>query len=131
MASKYLIKNVSPGTTEYLANVTFAPADPPEELVIEFNNEITIDDIVTTITAGDTSDYELLFVYPSSGPEALIKQVTGEPFFLNSAQESGSGISPHGKLWYHIPARTKLVVRSLGNIATSTQLEVTIIGRGG
>lgn len=119
MADVNLIKNVSPGLSEYVACESLNAND---SLSFEFNQEITIDDIVLD-TVGEGTAYNVYFLYPASGQKGYILY----NFPISSHWFLNAGDNLAGKLWYHLPARTKLIFVP----STSVTLKVTVLGRSG
>lgn len=116
MADVNLIKNVAPGLSEYVACESLSAND---SLSFEFNQEITIDDIVLD-SVGEGTTYDVYFLYPASGQKGyILYDIPVSSWFLNA------GDNLAGKRWSHLPARTKLVFVP----STPVTLTVTVIGR--
>ena len=120
MASVYMIKNVCSELTEYIGYATLSTS---EELSFEFNDEITLDDII--VAADITPSLKLSIFYPSMNQEAVLNNITAKNYFLNSVEvESVANIA--GKRWYRLPSRTKLVLKNLGEVA---RIDLVVLGR--
>lgn len=121
MAEFHLIKNVAQGFFEYTACQELGEGDI---LFIEFNKEVTIDDIALKKSDGSTP-FNIFFLYPASGQEGYLINNTSIPneWFLNGAQNNA------GKRWYHLPARTKLAIQRLAS--SYTVIHLTVLGRSG
>jgi len=129
MADVSVIKNVSSGLAEYIACGTFQRG---ETLSMEFNQEITIDDVI--VNGGfDEPDVKLSIIYPSIGQEAtLVQNITVRNYFLNTVQIDRPP-NPYfenqaGKRWYHLPARSKVFLEIDGG-GEPHPLHLVVIGR--
>jgi hypothetical protein len=121
MAEFHLIKNIAQGLFEYTACQALAEGDT---LFLEFNKEVTIDDIA--LRKSDSSTYfNIFFLYPASAQKGYLLNDVSIPneWFLNGAQNNA------GKRWYHLPARTKLAIQRLQT--GSTVVHLTVLGRSG
>lgn len=118
MADVNLIKNVASGLSEYVACESLSAND---SLSFEFNQEITVDDIVLD-SVGEGTTYDVYFLYPASGQKGyILYNIPISSWFLNAVDNLA------GKLWYHLPVRTKLVFVP----STSATIKVTVVGRSG
>ena len=136
MASASYIKDVSPGFGEYFSDGD--DLSQGEYVSFEFNNEITIDDIIVTssIELASNDIIQIYFQYPSSGMKGVIATINASMgwtlnYFLNSTYDSIEGHQGTGRNWYRVPARTKLFVEAIslnGDNLNGTKL--TVIGRG-
>jgi len=122
MANKSVIKNISHELKEYLGRHSFTAQD--EYFEMELNSQATIDDInMLEIENGTTNAYRLGLIYPSTGDEGIVKSGFNMPYFLNQ-NEGGSG-----KMWYRVPARTKLRVTCTAHTSVET-VSITVLARG-
>lgn len=129
MANLSIVKDVSLGLAEYIACGTF---ERGETLSMEFNQEITIDDII--VNGGfDEPSVKLSIIYPSTGQEAiLIQNFNVQNYFLNTVKIDRSP-NPYfenqaGKRWYHLPARSKIFLEIDGG-GDPHPLHLVVIGR--
>ena len=116
LASLISLKNVAMGIMEYIG---CAQLNQNEVLSMEFGQEITIDDVSVKGTAGKALKLEL--VYPSSSQTATLATSIEGTWFLNDAQNQA------GKRWYHLPARTKLVLTMVDT--GSAHVSLLVLGR--
>jgi hypothetical protein len=118
MASLTSIKNVAAGIEEYIGCATLSMN---EFISFEFNQSVVIDDISIKKSGGLPTKIEI--VYPSIAQTALIKSGIDGAWFLND------GTNGAGKRWYHLPARSKLVLTLTGE-GTET-MTLLVLGRAG
>jgi hypothetical protein len=129
MADVSVVKNVSSGLAEYIACGTFGRG---ETLCMEFNQEITIDDMIVN-SGFDEPNVKLSIVYPSIAQEAtLVQHITVQNYFLNTVQidrpPNEYFENQAGKRWYHLPARSKIFLEIDGE-GEQLPLRLVVIGR--
>lgn len=119
MASLTSIKNVAAGIEEYVGCATLST---DEFISFEFNQSVVIDDISVKKSGGLQTKLEI--VYPSLAQTAVITDNIDSAWFLND------GTNGAGKRWYHLPARSKLIltITQSGSAETVTLL---VLGRAG
>jgi len=114
-----LKKSVLSGYHEYLG--TLVADTLGDKLEFEFDKDFSIDQIaVSTATNG----WNVTLKYPSSGvTSAQIMNTTGD-----------KALNPYpgreGRMWYDIPANTKVILTIDALTTGGEALEMTILGRG-
>ena len=137
MAITSMIKSGCGGVGEYLSG-TVTLDDTTEYLEFEFNDEVTVDEILVNVTGGSINDeYDLQIIYPASDQVATVATFSASSaptpstplqYFLNSTE--GTGHSGTGKLWFRIPARGRLRVQPTTLTATGS-VNMVVLGRAG
>lgn len=136
MAILSMIKSVCSGSSEFFSGDV--DLSTGHYIDFEFNDELTIDDILINVTSGSADDkFAVRILYPSSGQEATIATFSAVTpptaasplsFFLNATE--GIGHAGTGKLWFRIPARGHLIlVATLIN--TTAKANMVVLGRSG
>lgn len=116
--------SVSPGLAEYAAKIK--PSTSGDDLKIEFNSEVTMEDIVVDINSA-TLTYDINVLYPASQKALQIKGGLTSDYAMNrdiNLNESKTN------LWYSVPPRTALQIKVSG-LTTADDIDVVVIGRGG
>jgi hypothetical protein len=124
MPNIHLIKNVHHGLVEYIACQLL---EPDESITMEFNQEVTIEEIIVRSYHPESAPASVLYLlYPSS--EQMVKLATIETlnYFLNTVQIE-SVTNQAGKRWYHLPARTKLILANKRSV--EMHIDLVVIGR--
>ena len=138
MAITSMIKSGCGGVGEYLSG-TVTLDDTTEYLEFEFNDEVTVDEILVNVTGGSINDeYDLQIIYPASDQVATVATFSASSaptpstplqYFLNSTE--GTGHSGTGKLWFYIPPRGRLRLFASSLTGTDRTVNMVALGRGG
>ena len=138
MAITSMIKSGCGGVGEYLSG-TVTLDDTTEYLEFEFNDEVTVDEILVNVTGGSINDeYDLQIIYPASDQVATVATFSASSaptpstplqYFLNSTE--GTGHSGTGKLWFYITPRGRLRLFASSLTGTDRTVNMVALGRGG